>query len=78
MGNNNDMCDSLDRNKMITSESQRRRHNRNSDNENSEIILCKCDGGTCGKRLIPPYYISFAFPTNPYRRFTREMYKPTR
>ena len=72
MCNDNDNRSSLDKNNMITSENQRHRHNRNSDNENSDTILCKCDGGTCGKSLIPPYYISLAFPTNPYRRFTRE------
>ncbi len=66
------MCDSTDKNEMATSEDQRRHNNRNSDNENSEIILCKCDGGTCGKSLIPPYYISLTIPSNPYRRFTRE------
>ena len=72
MGNNNDNRSSLDRNEMTISEHQRRRHNRNSDNENSEVLLCKCDSGTCRKSLIPPYYISFAIPTNPYQRFTRE------
>jgi hypothetical protein len=67
------MYDSTDKSEMATSVHQRRRrHNRNSENENSEVILCKCDSGTCGKSLIPPYYISLTIPSNPYRRFTRE------
>jgi hypothetical protein len=67
MGNDHDICDSLDKNNMTTSENQRRQlRNCNSEKENGKVILCKCDNGTCGKSLIAPYYISLAIPSNPY------------
>ena len=72
MGNDHDICDSLDKNKMTISEHQQGLHSCNSDKENSQVILHKCDNGTCGKSLIPPYYISLTIPSNPYQRFTRE------
>lgn len=72
MGNDHDICDSLDKNKMTISEHQQGLHSCNSDKENSQVILHKCDNGSCGKSLIPPYYISLTIPSNPYRRFTRE------
>ena len=62
MDNYQNNYDSLHNDKMGSLEQQQGRQAFDTDKENSECILGKCDNSLCRKDLVPPYYIIFEIP----------------